>query len=83
LIGLVGRSRDLPVAAAQQPSRIEEMERVCGAEALRVWSRDVVRNTDDFPIIEFSAALTHGNADSGHRRRMTSGLNELRALPGC
>jgi hypothetical protein len=83
LIGLVGRSRDFPVAAAQQPSRFEEMERVCVAEALRSWTRDTVRNTDDLPIIEFSAGLTHGDASPGHRQRMKSALDELRALPGC
>jgi spermidine synthase len=83
LIGLVGRSRDLPVAAARQPSRFEEMERICGVEALRVWSRDTVRNTDDFPIIEFSAGLTHGDASPGHQQRMKSALDELRALPEC
>jgi spermidine synthase len=83
LIGLVGRSRDLPVAAAQQPVRIDDMERVCGVEALRGWSRESVRNTDDFPIIEFSAGLTHGDALPGHQQRMSSALDELRALPGC
>jgi hypothetical protein len=83
LIGLVGRSRDLPVAAAQQPTRLEAMERICGVEALRAWSRDMVRNTDDFPIIEFSSGLTHGDASTGHQQRMDRALDELRALPGC
>ena len=57
LLGFVGyRGR---TSAAPLPQRIDDMTRVCGGAVLAAWSRSALRNTDDFPLIEFSAASSH------------------------
>jgi hypothetical protein len=59
LLGFVGfRGR---TEAGSSPERMEAIERVCGADVLLEWSRGAPLNTDDFPVIEFSAAASHQN----------------------
>jgi len=56
--------------AARDPG-LERVRRVCGAEVLREWSREAPRNTDDRPVIEFSAAASHYGSTT---RRVREGL---------
>jgi spermidine synthase len=65
--------------AASATPRLEGMERVCGREALREWSKGAPLNTDDFPFIEFSAAASHHDSSSGRLRAMMRAVAQLRA----
>lgn len=73
LLGLVGRIGDGAPRAAAPPTG---MLRLCGAAPLRAWTRAAPRNTDDFPIIEFSAASSY----LGRRHSEFEGV--LRVLEG-
>ena len=47
---------------------------MCGAELLREWSSAAPRNTDDRPVIEFSAAASHYGSVS---RRVLEGMEAV------
>jgi spermidine synthase len=55
----------------------DEMKRVAATAALREWSRTATPNTDDRPVIEFSAAANHFRSAA---RRQTEGLEAIAAL---
>ena len=55
------------------------MSRVCGAELLREWSSGAPLNTDDFPIIEFSAAASHLGATGAKIRELSEAIARLGA----
>ena len=55
MLGLVARVGD-PVAP---PIPFDDVRRLCTTEELRNWAKRAPRNTDDFPIIEFSSASSH------------------------
>jgi len=71
-VGFRGRS-------AATPSELGGMTRVCGSEALRAWSRSAPRNTDDFPVIEFSAAASHHGSAAGRVREVMDSIEALRS----
>jgi len=50
---------------------------VCDGPALRRWAASAPRNTDDHPIIEFSAAATRLDRPAGEQRRMLALLARL------
>jgi spermidine synthase len=50
---------------------LDPVSRVCGAEVLREWSSAAPANTDDRPVIEFSAAASHYGSAS---QRVQDGL---------
>jgi spermidine synthase len=55
----------------------DNMRRIAAAAALRDWSRTATPNTDDRPVIEFSAAANHFRSAA---RRQTEGLEAIAAL---
>ena len=56
------RSTEGPSDGGSVPGRrLGDIHFVCGASPLRQWAQSAPRNTDDFPIIEFSAASTHSD----------------------
>jgi spermidine synthase len=57
LLALVGRAP--PRASSTAHRDLAGSRFVCGTEALRRWTVGAPRNTDDHPIIEFSAASSH------------------------
>jgi spermidine synthase len=77
LLGFVGYHA--PVREGAHPERIDAMSRLCGADVLRAWSASARRNTDDFPLIEFSAASSHlvGTA-AGARLAVIAATERLR-----
>ena len=77
LIAFVGfRER---AAERRTLERVGEMSRICGAQLLREWAAGAPLNTDDFPIIEFSAAGSHLGATAARTRE----LNEAVAWLGA
>jgi spermidine synthase len=77
LLGFVGfRGR---TAAAEGRRRVGEMRRVCGADVLRAWSTATPQNTDDFPLIEFSAAASHLERGSDEVQQLLAEIDGLRA----
>ncbi len=73
-VGLRGRT-----AAAEGRRRVGEISRVCGADVLRAWSTATPQNTDDFPLIEFSAAASHLERGSDEVRQLLAEIDGLRA----
>jgi hypothetical protein len=57
---------------------MQGIDRVCGAEVLREWSKGAPLNTDDFPVIEFSAAASH-QSSLPHVSRVMDAVAQLRA----
>ena len=55
------------------------MRRICGAEALRVFSAGAPLNTDDFPFIEFSAATSHHRRAEVRASEAAAAIDWLRA----
>jgi spermidine synthase len=77
LLGFVGfRGR---THAGSSPEPMEGIARVCGTDVLREWSRSAPLNTDDFPVIEFTAAASH-QSNLPHLREVMKAVAELRAL---
>jgi spermidine synthase len=72
-VGFRGRSRAAPDPGMRQVSR------VCGAELLRDWSSEAKPNTDDRPVIEFSAAASHHRSASHRVREGMEAVAWLRA----
>ena len=68
LLAFVGY-RDEP-GAAREPT-LAGLSRVCGGELLREWASAAPRNTDDRPVIEFSAAASHHGSAA---RRVEEGM---------
>lgn len=68
-VGFRGRT-----SASEQRRQVGEMSRVCGAELLREWSAGAPLNTDDFPIVEFSAAANHLGATAAKTRELTEAV---------
>lgn len=52
---------------------------VCDGTILRQWSASALRNTDDRPIIEFSAARSHRHRPPRERQRFKNVLKKMRA----
>jgi spermidine synthase len=76
LLGFVGY-RDAPGAVRTEP--VAGAGRVCGGAVLREWSSAVPPNTDDRPVIEFSAAATHHGSAARRVEEGLAALDELRA----
>jgi spermidine synthase len=77
LLAFVGfRSR---ASTSRSPQRVGEMVRICGADVLREWSRNARRNTDDFPVIEFSAAAGRYEPTASKLRPVMQALVRLRS----
>jgi len=77
LIAFVGfRER---AAERRTLERVGEMSRICGAELLREWAAGAPLNTDDFPIIEFSAAASHLGATAARTRELNEAVARLGA----
>jgi spermidine synthase len=74
-LGFVGRRGRTP--ADEQRTEVDEMSRVCGPELLREWSRGAPLNTDDVPVIEFSAAESHLGATAAKRRKLLNAIDAL------
>jgi len=73
-VGFRGRT-----SASEQRRQVGEMSRVCGAELLREWAAGAPLNTDDFPIIEFSAAASHLGATGAKTKELTEAVAQLGA----
>jgi spermidine synthase len=71
-VGFRGRT-----SASEQRRQVDEMSRVCGAELLREWAAGAPLNTDDFPIVEFSAAASHLGATAAKTRELTEAVARL------
>ena len=54
-------------------------KRVCGTEVLREWAKGAPLNTDDVPIIEFSAAASHQSGLPPSVHRVLEAVAQLRA----
>jgi spermidine synthase len=80
-LALVGWTGGGPPPAARQAAarsrRFPGLRLLCGARTLREWSAGVPLNTDDFPRLEFSAAVSRFQK-SRHLREMTAALAALR-----
>ena len=59
---------------ARPHSLSDVVSRVCGTALLREWSSGARRNTDDRPVIEFSAAASHFGSAS---RRVQEGMEAV------
>lgn len=91
LLALVGRkpatpstespavASDLGIERSSDPKRAG-LTLVCDAAILRRWSASAPRNTDDRPIIEFSAARSHRHRPPKERQRFKSVLKKMRAV---
>ncbi len=77
LLAFVGFHGRTP--AGKSLHRKGRIARVCGGEVLREWARAAPLNTDDFPIIEFSAAATHHDPLSRKVREVMDAVGQLRA----
>ena len=73
-VGFRGRTR-----AGEQRTQVGAMSRICGAELLREWARGAPLNTDDFPIIEFSAAASHLGTTAAKTQELAAAVDQLRA----
>jgi spermidine synthase len=73
-VGFRGRS-----PAATRLRRLDGIARVCGAKVLREWAKTAPLNTDDRPIIEFSAAASHSASPSRRVREVMDAVAQLRA----
>lgn len=90
LLGLVGRKpakrpddspsleSDLGIEPSSDPKR-DSYTLVCDGAVLRAWSASAPRNTDDRPIIEFSAAISHRHRPPKERRLFRTLLKSMRA----
>ena len=78
LVALVGRRQPADEAVRRPAHEFDRMHRACRGPELRAWAASAPPNTDDHPIIEFSAALTHLDRPRGELRRT---MKPLRA--GC
>jgi spermidine synthase len=81
---LVGRAEGaappLDRAAAESSERFAGLTPVCGPETLASFTSGAPRNTDAYPRIEFSAAVTRF-AHGGSRRAMRDTLSRLGTKP--
>jgi spermidine synthase len=73
-VGFEARSRPAGIRR-----RLEGMTQVCGGAVLREWARGAPLNTDDHPVIEFSAAASHHNSLSRKVRAVMDAVTQLRA----
>jgi len=73
-VGFRGRT-----AASEQRTQVGAMRRICGAELLREWTQGAPLNTDDFPIIEFSAAASHLGATAAKTQELIAAVAQLGA----
>jgi spermidine synthase len=79
LVALVGRATPRPAEArARDVARLAGIERVCDGPALRRFAGDAPRNTDDRPVIEFSAARSHLSRTGADVLRSLAALEALR-----
>jgi spermidine synthase len=78
LVGWAGGSGPPPAArqAATRSRRFPGLQLLCGTRALREWSAGARLNTDDFPRLEFSAAVSRFQK-SRHLREMRTALAAL------
>ena len=65
------------VDVARSSANFEGLEYVCGADVLARWSSGALRNSDERPRIEFSAAVSRFDK-GGHVDAMRSLITELR-----
>ena len=77
LLAFVGFRGRTP--AGTSPAPLAGIERVCGAEVLHEWAKGAPLNTDDFPIIEFSAAASHQSGLPPSVRGVLEAVARLRA----
>lgn len=79
LIALVGRATPRDARArARDVSRLSGMQRVCEGPALRRFAAGAPRNTDDRPVIEFSAARSHLSRTGGDVLESLAAVEALR-----
>lgn len=77
LIGLVGHGEEGSAREIVQAPGLVGSEFSCTPAPRAEWSDYVVRNSDDFPVIEFSAASSHLVRSPARRARMKRFLTEL------
>ncbi|MEE8522394.1 MAG: fused MFS/spermidine synthase [Thermoanaerobaculia bacterium] len=65
------------VDVAQSSARFVGLEYLCGADVLARWSSGAPRNSDEWPRVEFSAAVSRFKK-GGHVEEMRSLITELR-----
>jgi len=65
------------VEVARSSASFSGLEYVCGADVLERWSSGARRNSDEWPRIEFSAAMSRFKK-GGHVEEMRSLITELR-----
>ncbi len=83
-LGLVAFAGDGPTpavrAAAEASAFFPALQYLCGSQALRRWSAGALLNSDDFPRIEFSAAVSRFRS-AEHLREMRSLISQLDQTP--
>jgi spermidine synthase len=70
---------DVDPAIRIDDPRFGDFELICAGETLRHWTQGSLRNTDDYPIIEFWTAATHLADRPEAERRIHRTLRRLRA----